>query len=179
MSKKRVKKRTGIKTWQKVAAVIIILAFAAFLILSNLRKEDPVRTQYFFQKEGELTFFDPDGNAIKTIDIEIADTEYERQRGLMFRDEMKEDQGMLFIFPYQTMQSFWMRNTKLSLDIMFVDNQKRIVTIHRGTDILSDKSYASAEPAIYVVEVIAGFTNKYNINEGDKIDWMTTEIRIN
>jgi uncharacterized protein len=72
-----------------------------------------------------------------------------------------------------------MRNTKLSLDIMFVDNQKRIVTIHRGTDILSDKSYASAEPAIYVVEVIAGFTNKYNINEGDKIDWMTTEIRIN
>jgi uncharacterized protein len=180
MSKKKVKaakKSSGIKTWQKIAAVIIILAFAAFLVLSNLSKEEPVTNQYIFKKEGELTFYDSTGNKIKTIDIEIADNEYERQLGLMFREEMTENQGMLFLFPYQTMQSFWMRNTKLSLDIMFVNDQKRIVTIHKGTNILSDTSYPSSEASIYVVEVVAGFTSKYNINEGDRIDWMSTDLR--
>jgi uncharacterized protein len=181
MSKKNLKptkKITGIKTWQKVAAVIVILGFGAFLVLTNLSKEEPAVTQYKFTKEGELTFFDSQGGTITKIDIEIADTEYERQLGLMFRDEMLEHQGMLFIFPYETMQSFWMRNTRISLDIIFVNRGKRIVTIHQGTDIFSDQSYPSTEPAQYVVEVIAGFTQKYNVKEGDTIDWMTSELRI-
>ena len=56
------------------------------------------------------------------IDLEIADSEYERQLGLMNRKEMKENEGMLFIFPQQEYQSFWMRNTLISLDIMFVND---------------------------------------------------------
>lgn len=180
MSKKKIKKTKpapGLKTWHKVAAVLIVIAFAAFFILPYLFKEEPVQNQYTFKKEGELTFLDSTGNAIKKIDIEVADNEYERQLGLMFREEMTEEQGMLFIFPFQTMQSFWMRNTNLALDILFVNNQKKIVTIHKGTDILSDQSYPSTEPALYVVEVIAGFTDKYNINEGDRVDWMSTQLR--
>jgi uncharacterized protein len=180
MTKKKTRNfvKSGIKTWQKVAAVLIILAFAAFLIFSNL-KDEPLQNQYVFKHEGELTFFDTSGTAIKKIDIEIADSEYERQLGLMFRTQMNEDQGMLFIFPYQSMQSFWMRNTKLSLDILFVNSQKKIVTIHKGTDILSDQSYPSTQPAVYVVEVIAGFTEKYNVKEGDSINWSTFDLKIN
>ena len=94
----------------------------------------------------------------------------------MNRNEMKENQGMLFIFDTQKFQSFWMRNTLISLDMIFVNNQKRIVTIHKGTKILAETSYPSSEPAMYVVEVIAGYTDKHNIQVGDKIDWMGTKI---
>lgn len=180
MSKKptsKKKKKQGIKKWHKITAGIIVLAAAVFLIV-NILKEEPVQNNYNFKKEGELTFIDSSGTAMKKIDIEIADNEYERQLGLMFREEMSDSQGMLFIFPYQTIQSFWMRNTKISLDIMFINKEKKIVTIHKGTDILSDQSYPSSDPSLYVLEVIAGFTDKFNIKTGDRIDWMSTQISI-
>jgi uncharacterized membrane protein (UPF0127 family) len=83
---------------------------------------------------------------------------------------------MLFIFPRQGAQSFWMRNTLISLDIMFINDQKEIVTIHKNTKILSDTSYPATQPSIYVVEVLAGFSDRHNIQIGDKIDWMGTKI---
>jgi uncharacterized protein len=181
MSKKKPKQKqqaSGIKTWHKIAAVIIILIFGAFVVFNNLLKEEPVQRRYEFTKEGELVFYDTLGNSKKSIDIEIADNEYERQLGLMFREKLSEQQGMLFIFPYQTMQSFWMRNTMISLDIMFVNNQKKIVTIHKGTEILSDQSYPSTQPAVYVVEVVAGFTDKYNIVVGDSVNWTSANFRM-
>ena len=131
---------------------------------------------YTFTKEGELTFTDSLGTLKAKIDLEIADNDYERQLGLMNRKEMKENEGMLFIFPRQDYQSFWMRNTLISLDIMFVNDQKEIVTIHKNTKILSDTSYPSSAPSIYVVETLAGFTDRHNIQVGDKIDWMGTRI---
>ena len=69
-----------------------------------------------------------------------------------------------------------MRNTLISLDMIFVNAQKEIVTIHKNTKILSDQSYPSTKPAMYVIEVVAGFTDKYNIKEGDKISWMETNL---
>ncbi len=131
---------------------------------------------YTFTKEGELTFTDSLGTLKAKIDLEIADNDYERQLGLMNRKEMKENEGMLFIFPRQDYQSFWMRNTLISLDMIFVNDQKKIVTIHKNTKILADQSYPSSQPALYVVEVIAGFTDRHNIQVGDKIDWMGTEL---
>ena len=82
---------------------------------------------------------------------------------------------MLFIFSRQEYQSFWMRNTAISLDIIFVNSNNEIVTIHKNTNTFSDKSYPSTKPAIFVVEVIAGFTDKYGINVGDKIVWRRTK----
>ncbi|RPI68080.1 MAG: DUF192 domain-containing protein, partial [Ignavibacteriales bacterium] len=131
---------------------------------------------YAFKKEGELTFYTQDNKPIVKIDIELADTEYDRQLGLMKRKSMKENQGMLFIFPNEEQRSFWMRNTFISLDMIFVNSSKEIVTIHKNTRTLSEQSYPSTAPAIYVVEVIAGFTDKHNIKEGDKIGWM--DIRL-
>jgi hypothetical protein len=174
----KVKKTTGIKSWQKITAAVILVAAAAFIIINLLTEEEPVQNQYLFKKEGELVFIDSSGTELKKIDIEIAEDEYERQLGLMFRENMNENQGMLFIFPYQSMQSFWMSNTLISLDIIFINNQKKIVTIHKGTNILSEQSYPSSDPAQYVVEVIAGFTDKYNIKTGDRINWMSTKIDI-
>lgn len=155
----------------------VIVLIAAFLIFNNfIKNPNPEMEYYTFTKEGELVFSDSLGNTKVKIDIEIADDDYQRRLGLMNRKEMKENQGMIFIFPRQDWLSFWMRNTLISLDMIFVDENKKIVTIHKNTRILSDTSYPSSKPARYVVEVIAGFTDKYNIQVGDKIDWMGTNL---
>lgn len=156
---------------------VVILVIAAFLIFNNFIKDSKHEMEYYtFTKEGELIFSDSLGNTKAKIDIEIADDDYQRQLGLMNRKEMTENQGMLFIFPRQDFLSFWMRNTLISLDMIFVDESKTIVTIHKNTRILSDISYPSSKPARYVVEVVAGFTDKHNIQVGDKIDWMGMKL---
>jgi hypothetical protein len=91
---------------------------------------------------------------------------------------MEQMQGMLFIFPQQRYQSFWMLNTMFSLDILFINNDKEIVTIHKNTTPLSEESYPSSEPAIYVVEVNAGFCDKHGINLGDKVFWIGSTLSI-
>ena len=126
---------------------------------------------YEFKKEGELTFRSKDDNFISRIDIEIAGDNSEQATGLMYRDKMKEKEGMFFIFSREELQSFWMKNTFLPLDIIFVNKAGLIIKIHKNTQPLSEQSYPSNSPAIYVVEVNAGYTEKFNINEGDKIIW--------
>jgi len=92
--------------------------------------------------------------------------------GLMFRKSMEDTKGMLFIFDKTDMHSFWMKNTIMSLDILFVNEDKEIVKIHKNTKPYSTESLPSGKPAIYVVEVIAGFTDKYGVKEGDKIEFV-------
>ncbi len=164
------------KRKMQIVVVSVLLIVAAFFVIKNITRHTPEVEYYHFTKEGELTFSDSLGNLKVKIDIEIADNDFERQLGLMNRKSMKENQGMLFIFPFERMQSFWMRNTLISLDMIFVNKDKKIVTIHKYTKVLSDQSYPSSEPAKYVVEVNAGFTDKYNIQVGDRIDWMGTKL---
>jgi uncharacterized membrane protein (UPF0127 family) len=183
MAKKHVKqteqKSTKTKskvTTQRIIIGVVVVALLAFFIVNNFITNEPKVEYYTFTKEGELTFTDSLGTLKAKINLEIADNDYERQLGLMNRKEMKENEGMLFIFPRQGNQSFWMRNTLISLDMLFVNDQKQIVTIHKNTKILSDTSYPATQPALYVVEVLAGFTDRHKIQVGDKIDWMGTKI---
>ena len=184
MAKKQIKqsaqktnKDKGKLSFQKIIMAVLAVAVIGFFIFNNFLKNNEPKVEYYsFTKEGELTFTDSIGTLKTKIDLEIADNEYERELGLMNRNVMKENEGMLFIFPIQRQQSFWMRNTLISLDMIFVNDQKKIVTIHKNTKILSDNSYPSSEPARYVVEVLAGFTDKNNIQVGDKIDWMGTKM---
>lgn len=129
---------------------------------------------YKFEKDGELTFTSSKGDYITTIDIELADTQEKRVRGLMFREHLGENQGMLFVFPEETYQAFWMKNTVIPLDMIFVNKKKIIVNIHKNTTPYSEQTYPSSAPAIYVIEVNAGFTDKYGIKPGDKISWRIT-----
>ncbi len=162
---------------QKITIGVLAIAVIGFFIYSNFLKTHESELEYYtFTKEGELTFTDSLGTLKAKIDLEIADNDYERQLGLMNRKEMKENEGMIFLFPKQDYQSFWMRNTLISLDMIFVNDKKKIVTIHKNTKTLSDQSYPSSAPSMYVVEVLAGFTDKHNIQVGDKIDWMGTNL---
>lgn len=163
--------KPGIKPLYQVIAVIAVLALIIFLAFPDLTKQHDNDDEYHFTKEGELTFYSADSVKKVTIDIEIANTEFERELGLMKRKSMEENQGMLFIFPEEKMQSFWMRNTLISLDMIFVSAQKEIVTIRKNTKVLSDQSYPSTKPAMYVIEVDAGFSDNHNLKVGDKISW--------
>lgn len=177
MVKKQVKNSDKKKNTVLTRTIIIVLAIivVGYFVYDNFIKSSEPKLEYYkFTKEGELTFSDSLGTLKAKIDLEIADTEYERELGLMNRNEMKENEGMLFIFPEQKVLTFWMRNTLISLDMIFVNDQKKIVMIHKYTKTLSDQSYSSTLPAKYVVEVVGGFTDKHNIKVGDKIDWMGT-----
>lgn len=161
----------------KVTTIIVLIAVAIFFIVNNFKNNNEPEVKYYtFKKEGELTFTDSLGNTKIKIGLEIADNEYERQLGLMNRKSMEENQGMLFIFQYERMQSFWMRNTLIPLDILFINKDKEIITIHKNTKTLSTQGYPSTGPAIYVVELLGGFTDKHNIVIGDKIFWMGTKL---
>jgi uncharacterized protein len=161
---------------QKIVIAVLALAVIGFFIVNNFITHEPKVEYYTFTKEGELTFIDSLGTLKSKIDLEIADTEYERELGLMNRNQMEENEGMLFIFPDLNIRSFWMRNTLISLDMIFINEQKKIVTIHKNTKILSDTSYPSSQASMYVVEVLSGYTDRHNIQVGDKIDWMGTKL---
>lgn len=123
-----------------------------------------------FVKEGELAFLRNQGKKrIAVIDIEIADNDYERMRGLMFRHSLPRRAGMLFIFERPEPRSFWMRNTYIPLDIIFADEKGRITAIHKKTEPLSYEPIRSNSGVKYVVEVNAGFCDQYGIRVGDWI----------
>lgn len=109
------------------------------------------------------------GKDIK-IDLEIAKSQEKLQRGLMFRESLPENTGMLFIFEQERVLSFWMENTKLSLDMIFINSRGEIVTIHEETvPYQRSPLYISDEPAQLVIEVIAGYSEENNIEVGDLV----------
>ena len=131
---------------------------------------------YFFaacDKSGasvETYFTKKDGTTTPKVIAELAKTEGERRLGLMYRKEMPEDRGMLFIFPTERPQSFWMKNTYLELDIIYLSSEWKVVTIiHRAVP-LSETARPSVTPAQYVLEVVGGLSEKWGISKGDKLE---------
>ena len=101
--------------------------------------------------------------------VEIADTEELRQRGLMYRDPLPDDRGMLFQFPQSTEQSFWMRNTPSSLDIIYIDPRGRIVSIAKHATPMSETPIPSYGPANGVLELRAGRADEIGAKPGDVV----------
>ena len=176
------KKQSRKNLWMQVTVVVVLISFIAFFVLSNVFKFNETTNKdlenatgnkmtYTFHKDGELIFSSSDDKAIQKIDIEIADNEMKREVGLMMRRTMAGNQGMLFIFDSEAPQAFWMHNTILPLDIIYVNSKMEIVTIIKNAKPYDDTSLPSTKPAQYVVEVNAGYCDKYGIKEGDKIVW--------
>lgn len=128
-----------------------------------------------FKKEGELYLVKAAGDTIRKIDIEIADIESERTIGLMHRRSMPDTQGMLFIFEREEPRSFWMRNTLIGLDILYIKEDGTIESIAKYCVPKSEKSIPSRGPALYVLELIEGFCDIYGVEVGDKIDFKRTD----
>lgn len=124
-----------------------------------------------FRKDGELQFINDSDSIIFNIDIELATTEEEHARGLMFRKQMDENKGMLFMFPYEDWRSFWMRNTLIPLDIIYVNAKREVVSICKNAKTLDETSLPSEAPAMYVIEINAGLCDKYGIDKGTKVNF--------
>ena len=115
------------------------------------------------------------------IKVEIADTTQERSRGLMFREKLPIDMGMLFVFPEEDERGFWMKNTLIPLDMIFIDAEGRIINIEEAvpepnTSDENLKTYRSGEPAKYVIETNSSFTERRNVEEGDRVE-IPTRVR--
>lgn len=123
-----------------------------------------------FRRDGHLEFLDGQTmEPIVRIDIEVADQAFEQAQGLKYRSSMGHLEGMLFVFIDERMQSFWMQDTKIPLDICYVGSDLRIVNIVANAEPMNEKRLLSLKPAQYVVEVNGGFCAQYGIEAGDYI----------
>lgn len=110
-------------------------------------------------------------NEIK-LNAEIADSPSEWQEGLMYRESLGEDEGMLFVFPDENYRSFWMKNTLIPLDLLFLSSNGTIMDIKQDFQPCRTEfcgSYKSKEKAKYVLEVNGGLANINNLSIGDSV----------
>jgi uncharacterized protein len=108
-------------------------------------------------------------NGVHVFAVELAVTDEERARGLMFRKELPEGQGMLFDFKRDQDVSMWMENTYVSLDMIFIRADGRIARIAEKTEPLSRRIISSGAPVRAVLEVVAGTAKKLGLAAGDKV----------
>lgn len=137
---------------------------------ADQNKRKPTEKQPYepkFKKEGVLAFLNADKDSMGiVIDIEVARTPEEQQYGMMYRRSVPENTGMLFFREREEQQSFWMRNTYVALDIMYIRADSSIVNIVENAVPLNDRSLPSLGPALYVLEVAGGFSAQHGIQAG-------------
>lgn len=154
----------------------LIFCFLCGCIILHSCKDEPkkaVKTEpVTFKKEGELTLFQAASDSVlATLDIEIADNDYETETGLMYRQGMDDDKGMLFVFPDQAMHSFYMKNTEFPLDILFIKSDMKVASIQENAQPLSESSLSSKVPVQFVLEVNAGLVEEWGLKVGDSISY--------
>jgi uncharacterized membrane protein (UPF0127 family) len=108
-------------------------------------------------------------NGVHVFSVELAVTDEERQKGLMFRRSLPESYGMLFDFKQDQDVSMWMRNTYVSLDMIFIRGDGRILRIAENTQTESDRIISSGGPVRAVLEVVAGTAKKFGLASGDRV----------
>lgn len=160
----------------KFAVVVIGAVALSFLIMvffpsKTSKNSAPPNPERLFHKEGQLTILGGRDSLKASVDIEIAEDEFRREVGLMGRPSMESNQGMLFTFPDERPVAFWMKNTILPLDMVFINSKNRIITIHKNTTPFSEQTYPSDGPVQYVLELNAGFTDQHDVRVGDSVRW--------
>lgn len=157
----------------------ICLLIAVCFVMQLSCKEEPKKAiktaPVTFKKEGDLRILKKESDSLlTTLDIEIADTDYERETGLMYRSSMEPNQGMLFVFDDVAMHYFYMKNTEFPLDLIFVDDQMKIASFQKNAQPFKENSLPSKVPVKYVLEVNAGLADKWTLAVGDSIVYQKT-----
>lgn len=162
-----------------VRRIVSLLILCGFMLSLSSCKNDskaikPIKIE--FQKEGTLSFFKAVSDSlITTFDIEIADNDYEIQTGLMHRHNMLDNRAMLFIFENIQPRSFYMKNTHIPLDIIYLNKDGIIVSLQENAKPLDETSLPSSLPAKYVLEINAGLVDVFNLSVGDKMKYIKEE----
>lgn len=148
----------------------IFLLLAVFSCKTDPKQE--IRTgPIVFTQEGTLSITKAgvETPPLAQFAIEMAESEYEIQTGLMYREGMEAQQAMLFVFPEEGMRSFYMKNTRFPLDIIYIDADKRIVSFQKNAKPFDETGLPSGVPAKYVLEINAGLSDKLGLAIGDRI----------
>ncbi len=107
-----------------------------------------------------------------TVPVELARTQNEMARGLMYRHQLAEDAGMLFLYSVDADHSFWMKNTYIPLDMIFIDRDRVVAGMVENTEPLTLSSRRIGKPSRYVLEVNAGFARRHGITSGTRVHFL-------
>lgn len=158
--------------------ILSLATLSLFLSLSltscgdDDKKQEVIETDPItFTKEGELYMIKASGDTLKKLDIELAESDYEHQTGLMYRESMEDDQGMLFIYDDERVRSFYMKNTYIPLDIIYYAADSTLVSIQKNTTPRDETSLPSEGPAKFVLEINGGLSDAWGVEQGDKISF--------
>ncbi len=156
-----------------ISAAIIASLFSLYNCKDSTNSESKSLTKEItFTNEGELSLLKAETDSIiAKLDIEIADDEYSTQTGLMYRNSMAENQAMLFVFDDSKQRSFYMKNTEIPLDIIYINPEKEIVSIQKNAKPFDETSLPSETFSQYVLEVNAGLSDKWKLEKGDKVQF--------
>ena len=143
----------GVRVWLAVAVIAAFIAFAGAVAQAASFQTLEIATK----------------NGVHIFSVEMATTEDEKQRGLMYRRELADGRGMLFDFSPEQQISMWMKNTYISLDMIFIRADGRILRIAENTEPESTRIISSGGLARGVLEVPAGTAQKYGIAPGDRV----------
>ena len=125
---------------------------------------------------GPVLVLHPDSGPVR-VRVELALTAQERSRGLMWRSEMDADAGMLFVFPDTKPRSFWMKNTRIPLDIAFISRDGTIVRIAQMQPFQETRTQ-SLYPATYALEMNLNWFESHDVQEGDKVTAIPTDVEV-
>jgi hypothetical protein len=151
---------------KKIQILTLLLLLAGGLLFCQSERRDKFIKIYL-----------PNG---KSVTAELAATDEERQRGLMFREKLLPDQGMLFVFEEEGLYSFWMKNTLISLDMLWINKDRRIVHIARNVPPCKEDpcpSYSPERPGLYVLELAAGAADRLGLKLFDRLEFTLPIIR--
>lgn len=153
---------------KQLSLIFILLLF--FSCKQDVKtKVKPIKIS--FEKEAELVFLNGK-DTIVNLDIELAESDYEQQTGLMHRSEMDMTQGMLFVYEEERPRpSFYMKNTKLPLDLIYINANKQVVEINKNAKPFDETPIKAEQAAKYVLEVNAGFADKYRISDSLSVNF--------
>ena len=122
-----------------------------------------------------LVVLRPEGRSEVSVRVELARTGQEQGRGLMFRESLEADAGMLFLFQNEDIRRFWMRNTLIPLDMIFISTDLRVVGIVENAEPLTETLRQVAQPSQYVLEVNGGFAAAHGITAGTPVEFRHIE----
>jgi uncharacterized membrane protein (UPF0127 family) len=146
-----------------------LLGALALVACDGARPSTPAPAPAVPQVEAtsRVYFSTPGGEVV--VQVEVADTPAAHARGLMFRKTLARDRGMLFLFEGEEDHSFWMKNTYLPLDLIFVSQGLEVVGVVEGAEPLTESPRTVGKPSRYVVEVNAGFARERGIGPGTRM----------
>lgn len=160
----RWKRVTMIKS--KIVFELMLRVYFSALFIASLIATGSAMSPYANSHYSTVYFITQSGNTV--IHVEVADSPDKWVTGLMYRNSLPADGGMLFVFPYEQKESFTMRNTLIPLDMIFISGDMTIVDINPEAAPESYGIYLSP-PSRYVIEVNGGFCKKHGIRIGDRV----------